>query len=100
MLFLWTTTKLGKIWVDGDAIKLIISKRLPQELYVQEISFIGEKNLDVYKRQDGTLFSNIEIPSNLHLPLIARIKILSGMDIAEKRRPQDGRILILSLIHI
>lgn len=45
MLFLWTTTKLGKIWVDGDAIKLIISKRLPQELYVQEISFIGEKNL-------------------------------------------------------
>lgn len=45
-------------------------------------------------RIDGTLFSNIEIPSNLHLPLIARIKILSGMDIAEKRRPQDGRILI------
>ncbi|MDO5115321.1 MAG: ATPase, T2SS/T4P/T4SS family [Synergistaceae bacterium] len=45
-------------------------------------------------RIDGTLFSNIEIPGNLHLPLVARIKILSGMDIAEKRRPQDGRILI------
>ena len=45
-------------------------------------------------RIDGTLFSNLEIPKNLHLPLIARIKILSGMDIAEKRRPQDGRILI------
>ena len=45
MLFLWTTTKLGKIWIDGDAIKLIISKRLPQEFYVQEVSFIGEKNL-------------------------------------------------------
>ena len=45
-------------------------------------------------RIDGSLFSNLEIPANLHQPLIARIKILSGMDIAEKRRPQDGRILI------
>lgn len=45
-------------------------------------------------RIDGSLFSNLEIPSNLHQPLVARIKILSGMDIAEKRRPQDGRILI------
>ena len=45
-------------------------------------------------RIDGTLFNNLEIPRNLHLPLVARIKILSGMDIAEKRRPQDGRILI------
>lgn len=45
-------------------------------------------------RIDGTLFPSIEIPTNLHLPLVARIKILAGMDIAEKRRPQDGRILI------
>ena len=45
MLFLWTTTKLGKIWIDGDAVKQIIARRLPQELYVQEVSFIGEKAL-------------------------------------------------------
>lgn len=45
MLFLWTTTKLGKIWIDGDAAKQIIARRLPQELYVQEVSFIGEKAL-------------------------------------------------------
>ncbi len=45
-------------------------------------------------RIDGALFSSLEIPSNLQQPLIARIKILGGMDIAEKRRPQDGRILI------
>lgn len=45
MLFLWTTTKLGKIWLDGDALRQIVAKRLPQELYVQEVSFIGEKNL-------------------------------------------------------
>lgn len=45
MLFLWTTTKLGKVWIDGDAAKLIISRRLPQEFYVQDVSFVGEKNL-------------------------------------------------------
>lgn len=45
-------------------------------------------------RIDGVLFNNLEIPKNLHLPFVARVKILSGMDIAEKRRPQDGRILI------
>lgn len=45
MLFLWTTTKLGKVWIDEDAAKLIISRRIPKELYVQDVSFIGEKNL-------------------------------------------------------
>lgn len=45
MLFLWTTTKLGKIWLDGEAIRQIVSKRLPSGYYCQEVSFIGEKNL-------------------------------------------------------
>ncbi len=45
MLFLWTTTKLGKIWVDGDSLRHIISKRLPEGFYCQEISFIGDQNL-------------------------------------------------------
>ncbi len=45
MLFLWTTTKLGKIWLDGDAFRQIISKRLPEGFYCQEVSFVGEKNL-------------------------------------------------------
>lgn len=45
MLFLWTTTELGKIWLDGDAAKRIIARRLPRELYVQEVSFIGKDAL-------------------------------------------------------
>ncbi len=53
-----------------------------------------DSTTNVRMRIDGTLFLTTEIPKNLHPPLIARIKILSGMDIAEKRRPQDGRILI------
>jgi len=54
-----------------------------------------ESGTRVRLRIDGTLFKTTDIPQNLHPPLIARIKILSEMNIAEKRRPQDGRILIM-----
>ena len=44
-------------------------------------------------RVDGQLYIHFEYPASLHPTVISRIKIMSGMDIAEKRRPQDGRIL-------
>lgn len=43
-------------------------------------------------RVDGVLKDEGALPSSLSLPVISRIKILSDMDIAEKRRPQDGKI--------
>ncbi len=43
-------------------------------------------------RIDGVLQDIDTIPSALVLPVITRLKILSNMDIAEKRRPQDGKI--------
>ncbi len=43
-------------------------------------------------RVDGVCLVKDNIPKNMQAPLIARLKILSGMDIAEKRLPQDGRI--------
>lgn len=43
-------------------------------------------------RIDGVLQDADTIPSPLLLPVITRLKILSNMDIAEKRRPQDGKI--------
>ncbi|MFC1766216.1 GspE/PulE family protein [Planctomycetota bacterium] len=43
-------------------------------------------------RIDGVCLEKDNIPKNMQAPLIARFKILSGMDIAEKRIPQDGRI--------
>lgn len=43
-------------------------------------------------RIDGVLQDAEVIPSHLVLPIITRLKILSQMDIAEKRRPQDGKI--------
>ena len=43
-------------------------------------------------RIDGILHDIGEIPAAVHPAFVARIKILARMDIAEKRRPQDGRI--------
>jgi type IV pilus assembly protein PilB len=43
-------------------------------------------------RVDGVCLEKDNIPKNMQAPLITRFKILSGMDIAEKRLPQDGRI--------
>jgi general secretion pathway protein E len=43
-------------------------------------------------RVDGVLHEAEQIPLRMQLPIVTRLKILSGMDIAEKRRPQDGKI--------
>lgn len=45
-------------------------------------------------RIDGLLHSKIKIPADLHPAVISRIKILSKMDISERRRSQDGRITV------
>ena len=43
-------------------------------------------------RIDGVIHNIHVIPKPMHAPIISRIKMLSRMDMAEKRRPQDGRI--------
>jgi len=51
-----------------------------------------EKNFRIRFRQDGMLHEKASPPNNLSTRLIARIKVMSRMNIAERRVPQDGRI--------
>ncbi|QEK12124.1 type II secretion system protein GspE [Crassaminicella thermophila] len=51
-----------------------------------------EKNLRIRFRIDGELQEIMTIAKSAHSSIVSRIKILSNMDIAEKRIPQDGRI--------
>ena len=51
-----------------------------------------ETNIRVRFRIDGILIDYTVIPENIRKNLIARIKIISGMDITESRLPQDGAI--------
>jgi type IV pilus assembly protein PilB len=53
-----------------------------------------EDNCRVRYRIDGILHEINILPKNLQSAVISRIKILSKMDIAESRKPQDGRIRI------
>jgi general secretion pathway protein E len=46
----------------------------------------------VRMRIDGVLHTVYKLPKKVHNPMISRIKTLSRLNIAEKRRPQDGRI--------
>jgi type II secretory ATPase GspE/PulE/Tfp pilus assembly ATPase PilB-like protein/DNA-binding response OmpR family regulator len=45
-------------------------------------------------RIDGVLTDKIHIPHQLHQSLVSRLKIMSELDISERRRPQDGRITV------
>ena len=50
-----------------------------------------ENQVRIRFRVDGVLHEAMRHDISLHAALIARIKIVSGLDISEKRRPQDGR---------
>ena len=51
-----------------------------------------EQSFRVRIRMDGILHEQMNLPMKFKAPVLSRVKILSNMDIAEKRLPQDGRI--------
>ena len=51
-----------------------------------------EKSLQVRYRLDGSLYKSMNLPLSIKNALLSRIKILAGLNIAERRVPQDGRI--------
>lgn len=53
-----------------------------------------QSGLSARYRLDGVLTLAQEPPPNLHLAIVSRIKLLAELDIAERRRPQDGRVRV------
>jgi general secretion pathway protein E len=54
-----------------------------------------ERELEVRFRIDGILYKMLEPPKVVQEALISRVKIMSGLNIAEKRLPQDGRLRVI-----
>ncbi len=79
---------------DAPAIKLV--NLIFQDAISKGVSDIHfepyEKNFRVRFRLDGILVEYMTPPMNLKNKITARVKLISGMDIAERRLPQDGRI--------
>ncbi len=53
-----------------------------------------EDHVSLRYRVDGKLYEMAPPPKHLHLPIVSRIKILSSLDISEKRLPQDGTFMV------
>lgn len=53
-----------------------------------------EKELGVRYRIDGVLHRISSLPKSIQAPIISRLKIMADLDIAERRVPQDGRIMM------
>ncbi|MHC4713995.1 MAG: GspE/PulE family protein [Planctomycetota bacterium] len=74
-------------------MNLILSRALRQrasDVHLQPY----EDRLQVRYRIDGILYDRILIPKSVQDAVISRVKVMAGMDIAEKRLPQDGRASI------
>ncbi len=88
--------KLKEIASEAPVIKLVnnlLSKAVEEN--ASDIHFEALKNImKVRFRIDGVLHTVETIPQDMKLAVITRLKLISGMNIAENRLPQDGRISI------
>ena len=81
---------------DGDDDTPIINlvNSLLEKAYLENVSDIHiepfERNTMVRMRMDGAMVDYVTLQKNIHASLIARIKIMAELDIAERRVPQDG----------
>jgi type II secretory ATPase GspE/PulE/Tfp pilus assembly ATPase PilB-like protein len=55
-------------------------------------SYPDRQKMRIRFRKDGTLYPYLELPASYRSAIIARIKIMSDLDISERRKPQDGKI--------
>jgi type IV pilus assembly protein PilB len=55
----------------------------------------GDGLLRVRYRVDGALFEKMKPPHQMHPAIVSRIKIMAGLDISERRMPQDGGITVM-----
>jgi type II secretory ATPase GspE/PulE/Tfp pilus assembly ATPase PilB-like protein len=74
---------INKIIVDADT-------QGASDIHIEP--YANEGKTIVRIRKDGSLIDFLEIPSVMRNKVVARVKIMSGLDIAERRKPQDGKI--------
>ena len=83
----------GEKGLDKPIINLMRS--ILEEAFVQGASDIHletrRDDLTIRFRVDGTLFERTTVPKSWARPMVARVKVLANLDIAQSRLPQDGR---------
>ena len=82
---------------NASPVVRLVNKILSQAIHqgASDLHITPQKDcLSVKARIDGIIRPMFDIPDQFKDPVIARIKVLSGMDLSEKRRPQDSRLRI------
>jgi len=73
-----------------ELLDLILQKAINDrstDLHIEPLKY----NFIIRARVDGVLKKLFSFDKEIYFPLVSKIKLLSNMDISEKRRPQDGR---------
>jgi type II secretory ATPase GspE/PulE/Tfp pilus assembly ATPase PilB-like protein len=84
------------LYADSPLVRLVNS--LIEEAHAQGASDIhiepdaSDDTVRIRLRRDGRLAHYLELPGAWRQPLVARIKVMCDLDIAERRKPQDGKI--------
>ncbi|MBQ4107507.1 MAG: type II/IV secretion system protein [Lentisphaeria bacterium] len=90
----YTTSELEDLANEAPVVKFV--EVVMQQAIRDQASDIHfepfENEFRIRYRVDGALYEMPQPPKNLALPVISRVKIISGLNISERRRPQDGRI--------
>ncbi|MHA3774342.1 GspE/PulE family protein [Verrucomicrobiota bacterium sgz303538] len=88
--------RLGATSEDAPVVKIVnlilvqALKEKASDIHIEPF----DKQLKLRYRIDGNLVEATSPPKALQMPISSRIKILAGLDIAERRLPQDGRFRI------
>lgn len=77
-------------FVNGLFLRAI--RMRASDLHIQPRS----KSVSIQFRVDGVLRDIMQIPRDVHRAIASRVKVISGLDIAERRIPQDGRCSLLA----
>ncbi|MFO1078640.1 MAG: GspE/PulE family protein [Planctomycetota bacterium] len=89
--------------VGDDAVVQLVDHLIDETLHARASDLHIEPqrdNLRVRIRVDGDLDVLYNLPPGLHRAVVARIKVASGMDIGESRKPQDGRIAVSDKVEL
>ena len=84
---------LGRISQDAPVIKVTNMlldegvKKKSSDILIEPL----DKSLRIRFRIDGILYEQHAPPKSMHLSIVSRVKVMSDLDIAEHRLPQDGR---------
>lgn len=88
-------TSAAEVDLDDQAPVVQVVSRIVSQALRDRASDIHVEPLDdrlrIRFRVDGTLVDGFSLPIGVHAALISRLKIMSGMNIVERRRPQDGQ---------